>query len=280
MNNSAIPKSWVKIMPKTYSLEEALKEIGEDITKLTEEMTARAKQAVQQTAVQTHGFIFKKAQDNLKTTREKYIQSLIEPTVIAESADQVIYSIALKAEAGWIEDGYGAGTLIDRVLNNGKPAKVAKDGQSEYKIIPFDQKKTKNASAAQLRIANFVKKELKKQGYDKIINDPMGRPKIGKVASVKIDNPKQPTAKGNRKILDGLTIYQNYARDQKGNILRDKTSNQPKVKQSVMTFRVMSTKQKGTGVFDNKEYKGLKAFQDAERMVDTWIKQKLEEILK
>jgi hypothetical protein len=266
-------------MPKTYSLEEALKEIGEDITKLSEEMKQRAKQAVQETAIQTHGFIFKKAQDTLHSTREKYLQSLIEPQVIADSADQVIYSIALKADAGWIEDGYGAGTLIDRVLNNGKSAKIAKDG-SEYKIIPFDQKKTKNVSAAQLRIARFVKKELKKQGYDKIINDPMGRPKIGKIATVKIDNPKQPTAKGNRRILDGLTIYQNYLRDQKGNILRDKKSNQPKIKQSVMTFRVMSSKHKSQGVWDNKEFKGLRAFQEAEKMIDIWIKQKLEEMLK
>lgn len=253
-------------------MEEALREIGQDINRLSQEATAKAKQAIQKLALTAHARITQEAQDKLKSTREKYLSAL-KIQNLESSADQEIWSVTLDKSAGWIEDGYPSGEMIDRILKGGKPAKRSKKG-FEYKVIPFDHSKKapSRTSAAQQRLANYVKTELKKQNLDGIIKDPTtGLPKIGKVASVKITDKNQPVGRFNRKLLDGLTIYQREIKTSTGKV---------KIKKDIMTFRTISSSQKGSGMWETKGFKGLKAFEKVEKEIDQIWDQMVKDLVK
>lgn len=249
-------------MSKSYTMEEAFAEIGKDIEQMSQDITERAKIGIQQLSLQAHAKIVEQAQEKLKSTRQTYLDNLSVEKLYS-SDDQEIWAVTLKKDAGWIEDGYAANTLIDRVIKGGKPAKVSKDG-NEYKVIPFshggDNKKPSDMSAANIRLRNYVRGELKRQGLDQPIKNPDGSPKIGRAASVKITDPNQPRGRFNKPLLNGLTIYQKE--------IKNATTGSSKVKQSVMTFRVISEKQKGSGDFENKEWKGLKAYDTVEKEID------------
>jgi len=255
---------------KSYSVEEALAEIGQDVKKLTDEAVKRARQGVQLLAVQTHALILQKAQSKLNATRKKYLENLSVDKIYS-GEDQEIWAVSLKKDAGWIEEGYPAGSMIDRILNNGKPPKKSKDG-SEYKTIPFEHSKPKSdMSAAQVRIANYAKSQIKKQGLDKVITDEAGKPKLGKVATVKIDDKKQPISKFNKPLLSGLTIYQREVKTASG---------KTKIKRDIFTFRTISSKHKGSGLWETKGYDGAKIFDEVSDEVDKMWSEMIKDILK
>lgn len=255
---------------KSYTVEEALKEIGVDVKNLSESIVAKAKNQIQALAIQTHALIVEKAQTTLKSTRQTYLDNLTIAK-LHESSDQIIWSVGLKKDAGWIEDGFKPGPIIDRVLNGGKPPKKAKDGSS-YKIIPFKHNKAPaQQSAAQLRLARYAKNEIKKQGLDKVITDKQGRPVIGRAASVSIKGKDQPTGRFNQPLLAGLTIYQ---REQK------LKSGKSKIVRDVMTFRVISSKHHGTGMWETKGYKGLRAFEEVQQQIDRLWNDMMRDLLK
>lgn len=255
---------------KSYTVEEALKEIGVDVKNLSESIVQKAKAQIQALAIQTHALIVEKAQSGLKSTRQTYLDNLTI-SKLSESSDQVIWSVGLKKDAAWIESGISAGPMIDRILNGGKPPKKAKDG-STYKIIPFKHNKAPaQQSAAQLRLARYAKSEIKKQGLDKVITDKQGRPVIGKAASVNITGKNQPVGRFNQPLLAGLTIYQ---REQKSK------SGKSKIVRDVMTYRVLSSKHRGTGLWESKGWKGLNAFAETEREIDRLWNDMIKDLLK
>lgn len=254
---------------KSYTMEEALRELGVDVKNLSDEIVARAKEQIEFIALQTHSMIAEKAQ-TLKSTRAQYLRNL-KVDKLYESTDQVIWSVSLRKEAGWIEEGYAPGSMIERILNGGKPARQAKDG-SRYKIIPFKHnKKPSETSAAQQRIAAYAKSAIKKQGLDKIIRNEAGQPIIGRAASVKITAKNQPVGRFNQPLLAGLTIYQ---REQKSE------SGKTKIMRDVMAFRVMSSNQIGSGLWESKGFKGLNAFEEVSRKVDEMWNQAVRDLLK
>lgn len=243
-------------MAKDYILEASLKEMGYDLQNLTEQIQGQAKKSLQAISVQTHAMAVEMANDRLKSTREMYIKSLVL------EGNEEYFVVGLKREAGWIEDGYAANTLKDRVLNNGKPAKTMKDG-TKYKIIPFQHNKpASKSSRAEIQIANYAKQELKRLKLDKIVTGANGKPIIGKVATVNLTGGDAPQTKAGKPILAGLNLYQRAIKNKRGEIT--------KVKREVMTFRVMSEKSEG---WDNKAWSGAQIFRDLEHKVEyIWSK--------
>jgi hypothetical protein len=259
-------------MAKTYSIEEGLKEVGKDIENMSQDMIKEARGQIKALAAQTHGLVVEKAQAKLKGQKRKiYLDSLSLDKLGDDSME--IWSVSLDKAAGWIEDDIAAGERIDMILNGGAPAKTSKDG-NRYKIIPFSHKKTVNTPSSQVKMANFVKSELKKRGLDKIVSDPQGNPIVGKVASVDLvkDNKKGQTfvSKFNKPLLQGLTIYQNKVKNAQG---------KESIKQSVMTFRVISEKAKGSGDWFWPESKGAHIFEEVEKEVDAIFEKMMVEIV-
>lgn len=239
---------------KKYDLESQLKELGIELGQLTQEIESRAKQGMSLLQQQVYGKIVEKAQDKLKSTRSVYLANL----GMVNDTDN-LWVVYLKKDAAWIEDGIEPHEMIDD-LTLGPKAKVAKDG-SRYNIIPFKHNKNpQHTSRAQMQIQNVVKKELKARGLDKTIMVD-GRPKLGRAATLKneLAGKGMPTNKFNRPILAGLTIYQREHKTQTG---------KTQIKRDVMTFRVASTKQKGSGMWFHPGKQGANIFEEVSKEVD------------
>lgn len=250
---------------KKYDLEEQLKSLGIEIGQLTKEIENRAKQGMSLLQQQIYGKIVEKAQEKLKSTRHIYLANL---GMLNETDN--LYVVYLKKEAAWIEDGMEPHEMIDD-LTHGPKSKHAKDG-SRYNIIPFKHNKNpQHTSRAQMQIQKVVKSELKKRGLDKpIMVD--GRPKLGRAATLKTEltGKGMPVNKFNRPILAGLTIYQREVKTKSG---------KTKIQRDVMTFRVASTKQKGSGMWYHPGMDAANFFKEVEKEVDGMWNEMLKDIV-
>jgi hypothetical protein len=223
-------------------------EIKEDLEKATNK-------ALKDLAVATHAHIVEQVQSKLRSTREKYLNALSFTQVQDD-----VWVINLDAKAMWIEEGIEPNTeMIDALLNGsgGKGTKTAKDG-SRYRVIPFQHNtKPTSSTTAQNSLIDTIKSTFKNQNipYGKIEKDAAGKPKTGLLHSVDIENKPIKTANvpGQGKggigsvmqgatgvpILKGIKVYQKE--------VQDKATGKSKVVKSIMTFRVVSSKHKGTG---------------------------------
>lgn len=256
-------------MSKQYSIEQALKELGKDINDLTEEISRKAKANVQILAAQAHAMITQKAQAKLKSTRSTYIDALnIEK--IESSPDNEIWAVTLDKSAQWLEEGQPKHSMIDGLVN-GPKAKTSKEGH-KYNIIPFKHNKpASEQSAAQNKIAAYVKSELKKRGLDKTITKD-GKPVLGRAATVDlIDRGSPQSEKTFRPLLQGLTIYQKQIKTKDGSM---------KIKRDVMTFRVVSEKQKGTGAWDHPGRAALNFFDETAKELDVIWESMMKDLVK
>ena len=254
-------------MSKKYTLEEQLKQFGIEISQITGEIERRAKESIKLLQQQAHAKIVEKATEKLHSTRHIYIANLgmISP-------NDNVYVVYLRKGAEWIEDGMPPHEMIDD-LTSGPKARVAKDG-SRYNIIPFKHNKPpQHTSRAQMKIQEIVKEELTKRGLNKVIKASSGQPIFGKVASLKdeLTGEGMPTNKFGRPILAGLTIYQKPIKTSTGKIM---------VQRDIMTFRVASTKQKGTGMWHHPGLKAANIFEEVEKEIDKMWDEMLKEILK
>lgn len=254
-------------MAKVYSVEEAMKELGKDIDQLTSEIQAKAREGVQILAGQAHAFIVDKANTQLKSTREIYIDAL-DIKRIESSPNQEIWSVTLDKSAKWIEDGQPRHEMLD-YLTKGPKAKTAKDGH-KYTVIPFKHNKPQNKnSLAQQKLANFVKNELEKRGLDKTITRD-GRPVLGRAATLNLSGKGAPTSKFNKPLLHGLTIYQREVKTQEG---------KTQIKRDVMTFRVASDKQKGSGLWEHPGRQAMNFFELAAKEIDVLWERMIKDIV-
>jgi hypothetical protein len=159
----------------------------------------------------------------------------------------------------WIEEGMPPHEMIDNLLKSPK-AKTSKDG-SKYLSIPFKHNKgPTQQTAPQTSLTDTIKSSLKEMNksrskgnkipYAKIETNPDGSPKLGLLHKFDIvDKPlKMSNSPGQGKgpvgapmqgptgipFLKGVRIYQNK-------------NAQGKVERTIMTFRTVSSKMKGTG---------------------------------
>lgn len=244
---------------KIYELESDLEKLGVDVSRFLDQIEGQAKNAMQILHRQVYGFVVEEAESSLKSRRNIYLQNL---GMMNESDN--LWVVYLKKPAAWIENGMEPHNMIENLVK-GPKAKTAKDG-SRYNVIPFQyNKKPQESSRAHLQIQNLVKQELKKMGLDKPIMR-NGQPAVGRVATLQntLTGPGMPVSRHGRPLLQGLTIYQRVVQTASG---------KQKVVRDIMTFRVASTKQIGTGLWDHPGLKGAKIFDKVAKKVDeAWSK--------
>jgi hypothetical protein len=250
-------------MKKDYSIEQQLAELNKKIEDYSNEIVQKAKLGLQAVANSAHSLIIDKAQNKLGSQKNLYIESLS----VTNEGDN-LWVIALDPKANWIEDGRPAYDMLPGLLN-GPKAKVGKDGK-KYNIIPFKQnKRPQDMSRSEKRMADFVQQELKRLNLDKTIKDESGNPVIGKAAKVNLDYAT--SVKSRIPLLQGLTIYQRKVTNEQG---------KESIKRDIMTFRVASEKQIGSGKWWHKETKGLNAFKDVEAEIDQIWAKMIQEVFK
>jgi hypothetical protein len=218
----------------------------------------------------THRHIVEKANAELRSSRQKFLDCL---HIVEEGNDT--WLIVVDQEAMWIEEGIEPGwEMIDDLLNakpGKKPAKTARDG-SRYRTIPFDHSKGPATNTPyQQELQNAIRGELQRAHnvltgragipYKKIETGAGGAPLLGKLHSLDIKTPLKTghgPGQGWGRIgqprvgatgipfLKGLSVYQREMKDKDGNTLKDRHG-KTRIARAFMTFRIVSTKHKGTG---------------------------------
>jgi hypothetical protein len=215
----------------------------------------------------THGHILEEVQKKLHSSRQKYIDALSYKQIGKDS-----WSIDLDPSAFFIEDGLPSNwEMIDALLGQGRPnksrlegtpkgqVKTSKEG-NKYRAIPFEHNKGQTAQTPfQTSLTNMVKGEMKarKIPYGGIEKDAMGAPKIGLLHSFDVSSRGKgivPTSKTGNSLLAGVRVYQREVKDRQG---------KSTVKKAVLTFRMVSEKQKGSGSWIHPGLEGRKFIDDA-----------------
>lgn len=225
--------------------------------------------AAKDLATQTYAHIVEDVQKELHSTREKYLAAL--------SIDQVApdtWIVGLDKSGMWIEDGLEEHETLDDLLSSPK-AKRAADG-STYIVVPFQHNKgpTKQ-TPAQNDLTNTIKAELKRRQipYGKLETKPDGTPKMGLLHKIDILRSPLKTKEGpgmghgaigqvrqgrtGTPFLQGIRVYQKA--------LQDAATGKMSVVKQIMTFRVASSKHKGTGRWVHPGLKAKNFFEKAEK---------------
>ena len=246
-----------------------------DLSEFKDKTIAAAKDALRDLSAQTHSHIVEQVQAKLHSTREKYLEALSFKQIDDDS-----WIINLDSKALWIEEGIEANhEMIDDLLKSPK-AKTGKDG-SRYAVIPFEHKKNPTAStSSQKSLTDTIKGEFKKRKipYGKLELDGAGNPKKGLLHSFDIKNAPLKTAhspgQGKGPIgkpmqgptgipfLQGVRVYQKEVEGPDGKM---------KVQKSIVTFRIVSSKHKGTGRWTHPGLEAKKFLDDAyDWAVEQW----------
>ena len=157
--------------------------------------------------------------------------------------DADTWVISLDPSAMWIEEGIKPGTsMVDWMLNGGKPPKKSKAGDL-YKVIPLQHNKAPSQSTPkQQSLTDMLRAGMKERGiqYGGLEKDETGKPKLGTLHSFDIKSVKGknvPLGKSGVSMLQGVRVIQKEVTNKQG-----VTS----VKKGIYTFRVVSSKHKGT----------------------------------
>jgi hypothetical protein len=231
------------------------------------------KQATQSLAMQSHAHLIEQVQAKLNSTRQPYVDALSFQQVNDDT-----WIISLDRKMMWLEEGMPEHEMLDNLLKSPK-AKLAADG-SKYLVVPYQHNKgpTQQTQAAQDLTAT-VKNALKSRNipYGKIERDGQGKAKTGLLHSFDImRNPKKTqegpgqghgpigqVRQGNTGIpfLQGVRVYQ-------------KNTNTG-IKRGIMTFRVASSKHRGSGKW---VHPGIEPRQFFEETAD-WAMEQWEKII-
>lgn len=245
-------------------LEVRAEELGLQMDKLAEESEYQMKQAIGDIANAAHAMIIAKAQAELHTTRLDYLKHLT-----FERLDEDTYLINLDGDyANKLEAGYAAfdmkpGMLASKKIvevgsRAGKPwVQKAEDGH-RYAYVPLERQPFSKAPQAR-DMADAIKqltafnREGREQKITKLFKDPNGKVLEGAVAVARNTGIKD---------LEGLVKYQKT-------YTNEKTGKQ--TTQSIyINYRVVS-EAAGSAEWKHPGFPGLKAFEDAERFVETEI---------
>jgi hypothetical protein len=203
-------------------------EIAAEFGDLKEQVKKTLEDAVQQVASMTHAKTLELANEKLHSTRSIYTSSLD----FKEEAPG-IWVVSLDEKAMWLEEGRKSGDMTEDLLK--RNYKVAKDG-SRYRAIPFSHSKGPSATPkASQMFVNQVKQELKSRNipYKKIEYNQDGSPRMGRLHTIKDISSLRPSSRASFGALAGLTVMQSMGSN-------------GKVRRDIMTFRVVSSKHKGS----------------------------------
>lgn len=183
-------------------------------------------------AASTHAKVTEWAQQELHSSREKFINSLGFEEVMPG-----VWIISVDESGLFVEDGLPE--EFDMKLGLlAKNAKTSKSG-TRYKVIPFKYNIAPSAMTPKTaQLVSYLKQELRKEKipFKKIEVDENGSPKIGKLHQKDFGNPGGRLAygKASTPVLNRLTVIQSMGSDNK-------------VHRNVMTFRTVSSGQKSAG---------------------------------
>lgn len=243
------------------------------------------REAARDLAAQSHAHLVEEAQANLHSSREKYIKGLS-----LKQVDRDTWVVTLDKSAMFIEEGMMEHEMIDDLLKS-KKAKTAKDG-SRYVMVPFQHNKgpTSQTPAAK-DLTDTIRAELKRRQipYGKLEMNANGQPKTGLLHS--FDIMRMPIkahvgpGQGHGQIGDvrqgmtGIPFLQNIRIYQQN--IKDPHTGKMSVKRSVMTFRMASSKHKGTGRWVHPGLEARKFFdQTADWALQTWASKIVPDIMK
>lgn len=203
----------------------------------------------------TREHIVELAQGKLHTTREKFVKHL---TVFPLDQGNNVWVVNLDKKFRWIDDGMEEHEMIDDLLKSNK-AKTSKDG-SRYLTVPFDHSPGKGKTGttpAGKTLIDTIRKELKTRGipFGKLEMDGSGKPRLGTLHNINITKEPAKTMNGPgqgkgpvgavRQGPTGIPFLQGIRISQKS--VKDSETGKESVKRSIMTFRTVSSKMKGTG---------------------------------
>lgn len=235
----------------------ALVQLGETLEE--ENVKGLATKAVHDVAAATHAHIIEQANVKLHSRLKPFLDGLK-----IEAEDENTWVIALDKSVRWIDDGQEPHSMIEDLLTEkpGSKGKVhtAKDG-SRYRVIPFDHgpgKGVTSTTSAQQSLISTLKSEMKKKGipFGKMETNSDGTTKTGLLHSFDIKHaplktvgygaagqgwgPVGKVKQGPTGIpfLQGVRVYQNKVQGKDG---------KEKIKKSIMTFRIVSSKMSGSG---------------------------------
>ncbi len=228
----------IDISSLSQYLENFAKEVVKDVEK-----------GIKALAIDAHTHIKEQAQNNLKSFRDQYLESLSPPEQIGD----FVWVITLNSDAEWIEEGRTQ--PYDMKPGLLKEGKTSKDGH-RYRVVPMNQAKTSSEMSSGNRgyeegMVAKVKSELKKKGipYKKLEVDPRtGSPRIGKLHSLDIES--YTPGKGNTPQLHGINIYQTRQKD-------------GSVKRSITTFRTVTDKENQKDKWIHPSVEAKNFFQEA-----------------
>lgn len=222
----------------------------QSLLRIEEAANKAGQEALRALTVATHGKVVELANSKLHTRRQPYIDALS----VMQDGDGV-FVVNLDASARWIEDGVSELDLLENLLKS-KKVKRAKDGSS-YLVVPFQHNKASSQQTpAQQSLMATVKEAMQLRGMStsKLDMDDKGKPKLGLVG--KFDVMKAPLSTpaqrigrgpvgqvaqgftGGTPILKGVRVYQKEYQAKDGST---------KTGRFIMTFRVASSKHRGTG---------------------------------
>jgi hypothetical protein len=260
-----------------FKFEVDASEIERLANKMQGELLPQLQAAVNSLSVQTHAHILEEVNQKLHSSRQTYIDNLHWSQI-----NDNTYLISLDKNAWWIEDGIPPNTeMIDALLRqspNGKSKsgpKTAKDG-STYRVIPFlHSKGPTQQTSYQQESKEIIRKELQRRGipYAKLEMGGDGTPKIGKLHSFDIMSKPVKTKEGPGQgwgdigkvkqgptgipFLQGVSIYQSEV------TTKDRFGKENKsVQRQILTFRVVSSKHKGTGRWMHPGFEGKKFLEE------------------
>lgn len=219
------------------------------------------KKAVGNLAVMTHAYVVDAAQQELHSSRDKFLDSLS-----FEEIAEGVWVVSVDEKGLWVEEGIEPNKDMKPDLLKNNP-KISKTG-NKYKVIPFDWSKPSTQLTPKTQeFVNYLKQSLKKEKvpFRKIEKNADGSAKVGKLHEFNFGNPGGKLGgpgKGTTPIFNKLTIYQTVTKT--GNVRRD-----------IMTFRSVSS---GSGSEGKWIHPGLephrfldKALEFAERIFDQEI---------
>lgn len=226
-------------------------EIREQFAGLTKQLEEKLTTAAASLAIQTHAHVKEQAQSRLTTRREAYVDALQ-----FEQLDAQTWAITVPQKIRWIEDGMPAHDMLEDLLKSPK-AKTSKDG-GKYIVIPFKHNKgPTQQTPMQASLLSKIKSVMKEKKipYGKIEKNADGSPKQGLLHSIDIKEPNPKAAHHTNHILEGIRVYQKGKKNADGSPKLGKDGHQA-VSREVMTFRIASSKHKGTGKW---QHPGLEA---------------------
>lgn len=217
--------------------------------------------SVEGLATMTHAKTLELAQEGLSSTYQIYSDNLefINPS-------PNFWIVSLKAPAMWIEEGRKSG--FQEELLNGKSSKVSKDGK-RYAVIPFTHNKNPSEQSAKAKqLSDQIKEHFKKKGiyWKKIEKNADGSPRLGKLHSFNIDNPRlKPIHK--TPATHGVSVYQ--TKTSEGNVRKD-----------VVTFRIIHEDHKNEGLWIHPGLEGKQFMNKAfDWAMNTWENEVLPSVM-